>query len=218
MTSNFNLTRRSTILGGVSLSALALSGCDETYVGSEAPDPTVLYRAMPEERFPVPAIDPSKVHPGYYRTVVKDPTGLEPGTIYVDTKNYYLYLVAEDQLAMRYGVGLGKAGFGWSGEAVIGYKREWPRWFPPKEMIAREPHLEKYSFENGGMPPGLKNPLGARALYIYQDGVDTLYRLHSSSEVYSIGRAVSSGCVRMLHQDVIDLYNRVNVGAKIIVA
>lgn len=211
------ISRRNVLIGGAS--AFALSACEVSpSISSKSLDPLELYKALPDERFSVPAIDPAMIHPGYYRTEVRDPTGAAPGTIYVDTKNYYLYLVGPDKRAMRYGVGLGKAGFGWSGEAIIARKAKWPKWTPPAVMIKRDPSLERYSWENGGMRPGLRNPLGARALYIYQNGVDTLYRLHSTSEVFSIGRAVSSGCVRLVHQDIIDLYNRVPNGSPIIVA
>ena len=116
--------------------------------------------------------------------------------------------------AMRYGIGVGRAGFAWKGSARVAAKKPWPTWTPPKEMIEREPELEKYA---KGMPPGLENPLGARALYIFQNGRDTLYRVHGSREAHTIGRAVSSGCIRLLNQDVIDLYDRVKPGAKIVV-
>lgn len=213
------ISRRKMLLGGASLSTLALSGCEPLPDSStKTPDPAVLYRALPEEPYAVPAINPADIHPGYYRTEVIDPTGEAPGTVYVDTARFFLYFVQPEKRAIRYGVGLGKAGFGWSGEAVIARKARWPRWYPPAEMIARDRRLERYSWQNGGHPPGGRNPLGARALYIYKDGVDTLYRVHSSPEIFSIGRAVSSGCVRMVHQDVIDLYNRVPDGAPIIVA
>ena len=115
---------------------------------------------------------------------------------------------------MRYGVGLGREGFGWDGRARIPFKRAWPTWTPPAEMIAREPELEKY---RDGMEPGLDNPLGARALYLFEGRVDTLYRLHGTQEAYSIGRAVSSGCVRLLNQDIIDLYDRVPNGTEVVV-
>lgn len=120
-------------------------------------------------------------------------------------------------MAMRYGCGLGRAGFEWSGRAKIAWKQVWPKWTPPNEMIARQPELEKWSAANGGMPPGPMNPLGARALYIFEDGVDTLYRVHGSPEYWSIGKAVSSGCVRLIQQDVIDLYGRVTTGSPILV-
>nr|WP_272210743.1 L,D-transpeptidase [Marinicella sp. W31]MDC2876653.1 L,D-transpeptidase [Marinicella sp. W31] len=128
----------------------------------------------------------------------------------VDTPNRFLYLVEADGTAMRYGVGIGRSGFSWGGNGVIKWKQEWPKWFPPEEMIERDPKLEAYSNKNGGMEPGLMNPLGARALYIFENGKDTLYRVHGNPDWSSIGKAVSSGCIRMINQDVIDLYNRVN--------
>src|SRR5690606_30796719 len=103
------------------------------------------------------------------------------------------------------------------GRGVIQYKRAWPKWTPPDEMIARQPELEQYSWRNGGMPPGLDNPLGARALYIFKDGKDTIYRIHGSPEWWTMGKSVSSGCVRMLNQDIVDLYNRVPPKAPIVV-
>lgn len=183
------------------------------------PSPTVVaaYGPMPNEQFPLPAIDISKVPERYWRQQVPYPTAERPGTIIVDIDDFYLYLVQEGGMAMRYGVGLGRAGFEWSGRGTVAYKRKWPKWTPPDEMIERQPELEKWSVRNGGMPPGLQNPLGARALYIFQDGVDTLYRIHGSPEYWTIGKAVSSGCVRMLQQDVIDLYERVPPPAPIIV-
>ncbi|MFK4824120.1 L,D-transpeptidase [Paenochrobactrum sp. BZR 588] len=170
---------------------------------------TSMYAAVQDEGYSLPAIPIQKMDKKYLRQAVNDPTGERPGTIVVDTANRFLYLVMENGQALRYGVGIGKDGFAWSGRAVIQWKRKWPRWTPPDEMIARQPHLEKYSARNGGMEPGLNNPLGARALYIFKDGKDTLYRLHGNPEWWSIGKAVSSGCVRMLNQDVMDLYDRV---------
>jgi lipoprotein-anchoring transpeptidase ErfK/SrfK len=115
---------------------------------------------------------------------------------------------------MRYGVGVGREGFGWNGVARIQMKREWPRWTPPAEMIARQPELEPY---RRGMEPGLENPLGARALYLFQNGRDTLYRLHGTNEPRSIGSNVSSGCVRLVNQDIIDLYSRTPLGTRVVV-
>ncbi len=181
---------------------------------SISPDFVQMYRAMPEEPYPVPAVDISKIDPVYYRRQVDYSSSEPAGTIVVDTPNRFLYLTMENGKAMRYGVGIGRAGFAWGGRARIAAKRPWPKWFPPAEMIEREPKLEKY---RGGMEPGLENPLGARALYIYEGNKDTLYRLHGTSATWSIGKAVSSGCVRMLHQDVIDLYNRVPNGTPIVV-
>lgn len=115
---------------------------------------------------------------------------------------------------MRYGIGVGREGFQWSGTARVAMKREWPMWTPPAPMIRRQPELAKW---RGGMPPGLSNPLGARALYLFRNGRDTQYRLHGTPEWWSIGKEVSSGCIRLLNQDIIDLYNRTQVGAKVIV-
>lgn len=168
-----------------------------------------MYGPLPREQFPIPAIDTQKVEPRYFRQEVRYRTDEAPGTVVVDTKDFHLYLVQQNGRALRYGVGLGRAGFSWSGRAIIQWKRKWPTWTPPAEMIERQPELEKYSYENGGMKPGLNNPLGARALYIFQDGVDTLYRLHGTPEFWSIGQAVSSGCVRLFNHDIIDLYQRV---------
>ncbi|EJF90559.1 L,D-transpeptidase [Bartonella tamiae] len=168
-----------------------------------------MYAARQDGDFSLPAIPYQKIDPQFLRQIVDDPTGEKPGTIVVDTKRRFLYLVRQNGKAIRYGVGIGRAGFAWSGRAIIQYKRKWPTWTPPEEMIARQPNLKKYSADNGGMKPGLNNPLGARALYIFQDGKDTLYRLHGSPEWQSIGKAMSSGCVRLINQDIIDLYERV---------
>ena len=222
MTDTLTLPRRQFMFGGASLAALALTGCTTT--GNTRPvadaGPMVpqqylsMYAALPEERFPIPAADISKLDPQYWRQDVADPTGERPGTVVVDTGNRFLYLVGEDGRAMRYGVGIGRDGFAWSGRAKIQYKREWPTWTPPAEMIVRQPELEQY---RRGMEPSLMNPLGARALYLFQNGEDTLYRLHGNGDVLSIGKAVSSGCVRLLQQDIIDLYNRVPSGSPVLV-
>ncbi|MTI04392.1 L,D-transpeptidase [Roseibium denhamense] len=179
-----------------------------------ATDYARLYRAMPNEQFPIPAVNISKINPAYYRQQVNFTSEEPVGTIIVDTPGRFLYLTQPDGKALRYGVGIGRAGFDWGGTARIGAKREWPKWFPPAEMRQRQPELEKYA---GGMPPGLSNPLGARALYIYEGRKDTLYRIHGTPEAWSIGQAVSSGCVRMLQQDIIDLYGRVPLQTKIVV-
>ncbi len=145
------------------------------------------------------------------------PSAEKPGTIVVDTQEKLLYLILGNGKAMRYGVGLGRKGFGWHGRGVIQWRQRWPRWTPPDEMVDRQPEIAQYSAANGGMDPGLNNPLGARALYIFQNGQDSLYRIHGTPEWKSIGKAVSSGCVRMLNQDVIDLYDRLPEKADIVV-
>ena len=220
-----NVTRRKLLAGGLATAGLALAGCSTTPAPAPVPvrprvDPAfqLAYGPRPDEAFPLPAVDPALLKPEFRRQRVAYPTREDPGTVVVDTGSFYLYLVEPSGTAMRYGVGLGRQGFEWSGRARIAWKRPWPTWTPPAEMIAREPHLEQYSARNGGMAPGLDNPLGARALYIFQGKVDTLYRLHGTAETASIGRAVSSGCVRLVNQDVIDLYDRVRPGAAIVVA
>ena len=181
------------------------------------PSYLAMYGERPDEKFPIPATDLSEVDPQYFRQEVAYPRGEQPGTLVVDPGNKFLYLVMENGRAMRYGVGIGREGFAWEGEGVIQWRQRWPKWTPPAEMIARQPELAKYSAENGGQPPGLNNPLGARALYIFRNAQDTLYRLHGSPEWSSIGKAVSSGCVRLMNQDIIDLYERVPERARIVV-
>ena len=172
---------------------------------------------MEEGGHVIPAIPYTQIDPKYYRQRVKDPTGEPAGTVVVDTPGRFLYVVEPGGTAMRYGVGIGRDGFAWEGEGIIHWRQPWPRWKVPADMIARTPSLAKYSVENGGMEPGIKNPLGARALYIFQNGQDTLYRLHGSPEWNSIGKAVSSGCVRLMNQDIIDLYERVPSKTRIVV-
>ena len=172
------------------------------------------YSALTTERFPVPAIEADVVDSTYLKQRVRYSTPHPPGTIVVDPGAKFLYLVMEGGEAMRYGIGVGREGFGWSGEADIRRKAEWPTWTPPASMIARQPELEPY---RRGMKPGIDNPLGARALYLFQNGKDTLYRIHGTNEPESIGKNVSSGCVRLLNHDVIDLFNRTPVGAKVVV-
>lgn len=148
--------------------------------------------------------------------IVAYPTNEAPGTIVVNTGERRLYYVLDSGEAIKYGVGVGRDGFTWSGVAKVGAKREWPAWHPPQEMIERE--LVKYGRQlPSRMEGGPGNPLGARALYLYEGGRDTLYRIHGTNDPRSIGLATSSGCIRMLNEEVIDLYNRVNMGAKVIV-
>lgn len=215
------LSRRGLMAGAASLLALGLAGCatsgNRRIADAEPvvpPEVRQNYAALPYERFPIAAARVELIEPQFWRQVVADPTGERPGTIVVDTANRFLYLVREDGMAMRYGVGIGRDGFTWSGRGVVQYKREWPTWTPPSEMIARQPELEPY---RNGMAPGIDNPLGARALYIFKDGRDTIYRVHGATDERTIGKAISSGCVRLLNQDVIDLYERVPSGTPIVV-
>lgn len=176
-----------------------------------------MYDVMRDDDHTLPAIPYSRVDSRFLRAEVEYRTNEAPGTIVVDTRANYLYLVQPGGKAMRYGVGLGKDGFAWSGRGVIQRKAKWPRWTPPSDMIARDPELRQFAASEGGATPGLNNPLGARALYIFKDGKDTLYRVHGTPDWQSVGKATSSGCVRMFNQDVIDLFDRVPNGSPIVV-
>jgi lipoprotein-anchoring transpeptidase ErfK/SrfK len=179
-----------------------------------------LYARIDGEPFPIPAVQLSDIDPEYLRKSVIYPTNEPPGTIVIDAQNHFLYLVEGGGRAMRYGVGVGRQGFGWSGVATLHDKQEWPDWYPPKEMIARQPELRRQMSElqgGVGMAGGPRNPLGPRAMYLWQGNKDTLYRIHGTVEPWTIGQSVSSGCIRMINQDVIDLYQRAPVGAKVVV-
>jgi lipoprotein-anchoring transpeptidase ErfK/SrfK len=158
---------------------------------------------------PEPADDPMQrpFDPKYEKQLVEYRGKEGPGTIVIDTPNKFLFLVQGDGTALRYGIGVGRPGFTWSGVKTISAKREWPDWTPPAEMLARRPDLPRH------MEGGPQNPLGARAMYLGS----SLYRIHGSNEPWTIGTNVSSGCIRMRNQDVIDLYSRVNVGARVVV-
>lgn len=166
------------------------------------------------EPFPVKYVSRSEVDPEYWKQLVFTESDEPAGTIIVDTQQKFLFLLLGRGRAIRYGIGVGRQGFTWSGTATIRLKRKWPTWTPPEEMIKRDPRTAKYA---NGMPGGPDNPLGARALYLFEEHKDTLYRLHGTNEVNSIGHAVSSGCIRLLNQDIIDLYRRVPLGTRVVV-
>jgi len=174
-----------------------------------APSP----RARPAQTSPVARPTPG---PEFDRQIVEYETTEAPGTIIIDTGAKFLYYVQGGGEAIRYGVGVGKEGFGWTGTVAIGAMREWPKWFPPAEMVGRRPELAEYM--KVGMSGGEQNPLGARALYLHDNGRDTLFRIHGTNEPWSIGLNVSSGCIRMLNENVIELYTLAKLGAKVIVA
>ena len=191
----------------VCVAAMGLGGC---------------YAALPDPKLSVQdskylAMLPNfEVAMDFRRHEIEDPTGEAPGTVVIDSARHYLYFVMPDHKAIRYGVATGSEAAGWSGEAKVGRKAEWPHWMPPAEMLERWPHL-KPTGAAGGLPGGPDNPLGARALYLYQNGRDTLYRIHGTNEPETIGHDVSSGCIRLVNTDVIDLFTRVPVGARVIV-
>ena len=207
------LNRRSFLLGSAAgLSGLGLSGCLTD--GISLMEAAKLYGPMPNERFPIPAVDVSKMDPKYFRQTVRYDTEEKPGTIIIDPANYFVYRIEGDGVATRYGANVSRPGFLWSGEVYVGRKAEWPTWTPPKEMMARQPESRKYA---GGMPGGLDNPLGARVLYLYKNGVYTVYTIYSTSDPETIGTGITSGCTGLLTQDMIHLYSRTPVKTKVIV-
>jgi lipoprotein-anchoring transpeptidase ErfK/SrfK len=177
-------------------------------------DTAAAYLATSDNGFAVPAVPVEQVPEPYRRQVVAYETDQAPGTIIINPAQRVLYFVTGNNRAIRYGIAVGRAGFEWSGEALVTERKPWPTWTPPEEMIARSPELAKWE---DGQPGGPTNPLGARALYLTTNGVDYGYRIHGTPEWDSIGSNASSGCIRMINQDVIDLYNRVPAGAKVIV-
>lgn len=214
------VNRRAFIVLGAGAATAAMAGCT-TSGDSTFQSFTLGYDAVPQlgtpeqEPFQVPVVDMRTIPQQYHRQYVKHSGKYKPGTLVVDTANRHLYLIEKGDTAIRYGVGVGRAGFAWGGEAKIGRKATWPTWTPPASMIERQPELKKYA---GGMEGGPRNPLGARAMYLYKGGRDTLYRLHGTNEPRSIGQAMSSGCIRMLNTDVIDLYERVKIGSPVVVS
>ncbi len=227
------LGRRHFLMGVVGLISLPMAGCASIATGAlieKPPEPELkappvvrnqvpphvrrMYAAVTGEPYPVRASRMDLVPERYWRQDVADPTGEVAGSVVVDTRERLLYHVKAGGVATRYGVGIGRAGFEWSGKAHIAYKRAWPKWTPPADMIDREPELEKHRH---GMAPGSHNPLGPRTLYIHQGNTDTLYRIHGNPDERSIGKAVSSGCVRLLPQDIIHLYNEVRSGSALVV-
>jgi lipoprotein-anchoring transpeptidase ErfK/SrfK len=202
----------------------ALAACTTTaapppppVAAAPAVDPVTAerYAAIHDEKHPVPGVEPSILKPRNVRQLVDFPTKEKPGTIVVDPNSRFLYLVQEGGKALRYGVGVGKEGLEFKGTATVSRKAQWPSWTPTQDMIKREP--ERYKKWADGMKGGTDNPLGARAMYLFKDGKDTLYRIHGTNEPETIGEAVSSGCIRMMNQDVMDLYSRVPAGSKVVV-
>ncbi|MGD9542574.1 MAG: L,D-transpeptidase [Methylocystis sp.] len=191
------------------LLAAILAGCN---AGTPLPDPRMSSR---DAEFMALAPKAS-VSSQYERYLVDYKTNEPVGSIIVDNRSKFLYYVMPGGKAVRYGVATGQDAMAFTGRAYVGGMQEWPRWIPPKDMLERWPHLQPTA-DAGGLPGGPDNPLGSRALYLYQNGKDTLYRIHGTNEPDKIGQAVSSGCIRMRDIDAIDLYNRVKVGTKVVV-
>lgn len=224
------LSRRSFMLGSLAVSSIASRALaqdepyvefDETVPGGQPIvteeqyfDPALLPPPESEIDFPIEPVNPRKIKKQFRRQTVDFEGYEDPGTLVVDPDNRFLYHVLAYGRAKRYGVGVGRAGFAWAGDAKIGMKRRWPRWVPPREMVDRDENARKWV---NGQPGGPENPLGARALYLYANGQDTLYRIHGTNEPHTIGKAMSSGCIRMLNQDVADLFENVLVGTPVTV-
>lgn len=200
------ISRRNLLLGV----SVLLAGCS-----ASGPNHRLNYAALPDERFPLPAMPLDKIKPELRRQEVAYQTDHPAGTVVVDTPARRLYYVLGEGRAMRYGIGVGRAGLTLRGNAYIGRKGEWPTWTPTANMLRREPERNrKYA---GGLPGGPNNPLGARAIYLYRGGKDTMFRIHGTNQPRSIGLAMSSGCIRMLNHDVVDLYERVSAGDRVVV-
>ena len=214
----FNLTRRALFLGAIAsiVTAPVVNAAPHPLYGGNDGFRDISLIPPPESPidFPIAHTDLSKIPERFHRKVVVWEGTEEPGVIVIDPAKRFLYLTLESGAALRFGVGVGRAGFAWSGEAVIGMKRRWPRWLPPEEMVYRDAKAAKWA---NGMPGGPENPLGARALYLHANGEDTLFRIHGTNEPSSIGKAMSSGCIRMLNEDVESLFLRVPVGTRVVV-
>lgn len=195
-----NYTRRGLMLASFTL---LVSGCAPT-----------VRRVRDSRRSASETLSGAKVDPRFRRQRIRYDGGGRVGTIVVDTSDRFLYMVEENGWATRYGVGVGQEGLTLKGTATIGRKAEWPSWTPTANMMKRKPHLVQYA---GGVPGGPENPLGSRALYLYRGGRDTMFRLHGTNEPWSIGQAVSSGCIRLTNEDIVDLYNRTPVGTMVLV-
>jgi len=166
---------------------------------------------IPDPPFVIKKVNQDLLDPQFRRQLVNYTHTEQPGTLVVDPRQHFLYLLREGNTAVRYGVGVGREGFGWSGAAMVGRTAVWPDWVPPKEMRLRQPELPER------MPGGPNNPLGARALYLYQGSKDTLYRIHGTAEPWTIGTNVSSGCIRLLNEEIADLYLRTPVSTRVVV-
>lgn len=178
------------------------------------------YAAYPGERFAVPAVNWRNINPRFLRQTVDYPWSEPVGSVVVDPGAYHLYFVESPGRATRYGVGVGREGFGWSGPARINMKRDWPDWVPPREMVERDPDIRarlQPTPRGLGIRGGPLSPLGARAMYLFGEGRDLGYRIHGTTEPETVGTNVSSGCIRMINQDIVHLYTRAMLGTPVTV-
>jgi lipoprotein-anchoring transpeptidase ErfK/SrfK len=199
-------------IAAVLLSGALLGGCQNTIVGANVPDPKL--SARDQEMMALAPADEARIPIARYQ--VSDPTGQAPGTIVIDTSARNLYFVLPNKQAIKYRVATGAEAYGWTGKATVGHMAEWPTWMPTASIMERWPEFRAY-IAHGPLAGAYDNPLGARALYLYQGNRDTLYRIHGTNEPSEIGQNVSSGCIRMRDLDVIDLYKRVHIGTPVIV-
>ena len=206
------------------LALLALTACVPATVAPPSPEAAArmaavepaetAYLSRADGSHKIPAVPLEKLPPEYRRQEVAYQTDMPPGSIVIHPGQKFLYFVTEPGKAIRYGISVGRQGFDWAGDAVVSQTRNWPTWTPPPEMIDRDPKLSKWA---NGQPGGPSNPLGARAIYLLSNGRDYGYRIHGTPDWWSIGKRASSGCIRMIHQDVIDLETRVQRGAQVLV-
>jgi lipoprotein-anchoring transpeptidase ErfK/SrfK len=199
-------------LGAVLALAAMLAGCQSIGGTAYVPDPKLTAR----DQQMMALAPPSEANIPIVRLQVADTTGQPPGTIVIDTSAKNLYFVLADKKAIQYKVATGAEAYGWTGEARVGRMVEWPTWMPTASIMQRWPEFRAY-IAHGPLAGAYDNPLGARALYLYQGNTDTLYRIHGTNEPDEIGQSVSSGCIRMRDLDVIDLYSRVKIGTKVVV-
>ncbi len=195
------------------LALFTLASCASAPAPATAPEVTPGYEGIDDAAFFIQPVDKSFLIPGNKREEVVYTAGEAPGTIVVDVYARKLYYVLEGGRAMRYGIAVGREGLTFKGSGYIGRKEQWPSWTPTRNMVRTRPDL--YGAFAGGLPGGLENPLGARALYLYRGGRDTMFRIHGTIDNASIGRATSAGCIRLFNQDAIDLYNRVDTGTQV---
>lgn len=238
-----HLTRRTIIAGASASAAASLAGCVSSnpnpavYASAVsppappaypsaggtdaiAPNYSEVYAQRSDGNFIVPAVNTGQINSAFLRKNIAFATPEAPGTIIVDPANHYLYHVEDGGRATRYGVGVGREGFVWWGEASIHSKQEWPDWYPPKEMLDRRPDLMPHMVQlrSGiGMHGGPDNPLGARAMYLWQGSKDTYFRIHGTNEPWTIGQSQSSGCIRLINQDAMDLYQKTPIGTRVVV-
>ena len=189
-------------------------GVGRSVAAPEAPPAEQIYMSRMDGSFAIPAVPLERLPPHLRRQTVPYPNTEAPGTIIIHPGEKFLYFTTGPRTAIRYGISVGRAGFEWAGEADVTTTRAWPTWTPPPEMIERDPKLARWE---KGQPGGPTNPLGARAIYLTTNGKDYGYRIHGTPEWWSIGRNASSGCIRMINQDVLDLAQRVTSGTKVIV-